>query len=238
MVPVVSQDATGTGPAYQKVARSLRERILAGDLAPGERLPVESELAEEFGVSRSTIREALRVVSSQDLLQTQRGVNGGTFVKVAEAGHVTELLEAGLGLLAAEDAVTVDELLEVREILEVPAARIAARRATPERLRELELCLHDETEDFDQHRRFHEVLVASAGNRLLDLVTTPIFEVLRTRFLRDRADASFWGAVSHDHDAIVDALRAGDADAAADAMRDHLHKLRDTYVEIDREGRR
>jgi GntR family transcriptional repressor for pyruvate dehydrogenase complex len=234
MLPLVTDHATGNGPAYLQVAADLRDRIISGSLEPGHRLPIEAELAEEFGVSRSTIREALRVVSSQDLLVTQRGVNGGTFVKSPGAAHVTDMLEANLGLLAAGEAVTVDELLEVREILEVPAARLAARRATPERLRDLELCLVPDG-DFDQHRQFHLVLVQAAGNRLLEVVTKPIFEVLRTRFLRDRADASFWGGVTHDHTDIVTAVRDGDADAAADAMRTHLRDLRDTYVEIDRE---
>lgn len=230
----VTNDATSTEPAYQQVAATIRDMILTGELAPGERLPIESELAERFKVSRSTVREALRVISSQDLVSTTRGVNGGTFVNVPEAGNVTDALEFGLGLLASSEGVTVDELLEVREILEVPATRIAARRITPEMLRELERTLDNEN-GFDHHRQFHITLIKAAGNRLLEVVTTPIFEVLRTRFLRDGAAGDFWGNVGDDHAKIVAAIRANDADAAAAEMLNHLRNLRPTYVELDRE---
>ncbi|MGI9667741.1 MAG: FadR/GntR family transcriptional regulator [Acidimicrobiia bacterium] len=224
------------GPAYQQVAADIREMIVSGELSPGDRLPIEADLAERYDVSRSTIREALRVVSSQDLVTTSRGVSGGTFVKQQGTSNVTDTLEVGLGLLAAGDAVTVDELLEVREILEIPATRIAARRITPELLRELELTLEPRDADgFDHHRRFHETLMRATGNRLLELVTRPIFEVLRTRFLRDGASTGFWGGVHEDHSAIVDAIRAGDEDAAANAQLEHLRTLRTTYLEIDRE---
>ena len=197
------------GPAYQQVATAIRDMIVSGELAPGDRLPIEAELADRYDVSRSTVREALRVISSQDLVTTTRGVNGGTFVKQPGTSNVTDTLEVGLGLLAAGDGVTVDELLEVREILEVPATRIAARRITPELLRELEMTLEPRDADaFDHHREFHEVLMRATGNRLLEVVTRPIFEVLRTRFLRDAAATGFWGEVHHDHGAI-DNIRQG-----------------------------
>jgi len=232
----MTTDVSNTDPAYLQVASAIRVMIINGDLAPGQRLPVEAELAVKYKVSRSTVREALRVISSQDLVQTVRGVNGGTFVKQQETAHVTDALEQGLGLLASTERVTVDELLEVREILEVPATRIAARRITPEMLRELERTVeHPDNEGFDHHRQFHVTLIKAAGNRLLEVVTTPIFEVLRTRFLRDGAQDGFWDDVQHDHARIVAAIRANDAASAADEMLVHLRNLRSTYVEIDRE---
>lgn len=75
-------------PAYQQVANQLRELIMKGTLVVGERLPAEGEMALKFGVSRSTVREALRGLSSQSLVQTKRGVNGGTFVAEPSAEHV------------------------------------------------------------------------------------------------------------------------------------------------------
>lgn len=225
-----------TPTAYQKVAGSITELILSGELPPGQRLPTEAELAIDFDVSRSTIREALRVVSSQGLVATTRGVTGGSFVRHAEAGQVTDALQLGIGLLAATDRVTVDELLEVREVLEVPATRIAARRITPEMLRELETTIAEGSESsFDHHREFHIILLRAAGNRLLEVMTRPIFEVLRTRFLRDSAPAGFWNEVEHDHARIAAAMRDSDSDAAAGAMLAHLHSLRSTYVAIDKD---
>ena len=232
----MTSNGVDNGPAYQKVAGAIRDMIVSGELSPGDRLPVEADLAERFDVSRSTVREALRVISSQDLVTTTRGVTGGTFVKQQGTGNVTETFEVGLGLLAAGDGVTVDELLEVREILEVPATRIAARRITPEVLRDLERSIEPKGADnFDHHRTFHEILTRATGNRLLEVVTNPIFEVLRTRFLRDTADDDLWADVADDHRLIVDAIRSGDEDRAAEAMLSHLRKLRTTYLTIDRE---
>ena len=226
-----------SAPAYQQVATSITQRILSGDLPPGTRLPPETDLANEFAVSRSTVREALRVISSQGLVATTRGVSGGTFVQQPDTTHVTDALQLGIGLLAATDRVTVDELLEVRETLEVPATRIAARRITPEMLSDLESSIRTgQGSSFDSNRQFHVILLHAAGNRLLEVMTTPIFEVLRTRFLRDGAPEGFWTDVENDHARIATAIRDNDADAAANAMAEHLRSLRSTYVAIDREN--
>lgn len=231
----MSRTAEPTLPAYRQVAAAITEQIVSGAITPGVRLPAETELAAEFGVSRSTIREALRAVSSQGLVTTARGVKGGTFVSQPETADVTAALELGIGLLTATDQVTVDELLEVREVLEVPATRIAAQRITPEMLRQLEMTVSDGAEStFDQHKEFHVTVLTAAGNRMLEAMTTPIFEVLRTRFLRDTAPEGFWMDVKHDHDRIAYAIRNNDADTAADAMLSHLRNLRPTYVAIDR----
>ena len=109
----------------------LQELIVKGTLTVGERLPAEGVMAAQFGVSRSTIREALRGLSSQRLVHTKRGVSGGTFVAEPSSEHVHTYLETTIGLLSGADVVSVDEILEARELFEVPAARLAAD--SPER---------------------------------------------------------------------------------------------------------
>jgi DNA-binding GntR family transcriptional regulator len=91
-------------PAYQQVADQLRDRILDGSLTSGDRLPTEIELSEIFGVSRSTIREALRVLASKDLIRTTRGTTGGTFVARVQFDQVSDYLEMSLGLMSARGA--------------------------------------------------------------------------------------------------------------------------------------
>ena len=123
-----------TNPAYSRVANELRRLILDGELIPGERLPVEADLAERFGVSRSTVREALRSLTTQNLAVTVRGVSGGTFVSRPDPDQVSDSLTTGLGFLTVAEELTVAELMQARELLEVPAASSAARNRTAEQL--------------------------------------------------------------------------------------------------------
>ncbi|MCY3561208.1 MAG: GntR family transcriptional regulator, partial [bacterium] len=128
-------------PAYEQVAIQLQELIIKGTLTVGERLPAEGEMAAQFGVSRSTIREALRGLSSQRLVYTKRGVSGGTFVAEPSSEHVHTYLETTIGLLSGADVVSVDEILEARELFEVPAARLAAVRRSEDDLSRLRATL-------------------------------------------------------------------------------------------------
>jgi GntR family transcriptional regulator, transcriptional repressor for pyruvate dehydrogenase complex len=227
-------------PAYRQVADQLRSLILSGELQPGSRLPNETDLSNLFGVSRSTVREALRVLSSQGMLSTTRGVGGGSFVAHPDPEQITRYLETSLGLLSGTDEVSVRELTEVREMLEVPATALAAVRRSDDDLRALRVILereqavHASSDGYEEHRQFHQMILQASGNALLPVLTRPLFVTLRTRFLRDQAPAPFWDEVENDHAAIYERIADGDADAAADAMRDHLSSLARTYEQIDR----
>ena len=124
-------------PAYQQVADQLRDRILDGSLSTGDRLPTEVELSEIFGVSRSTVREALRLLASRGLIRTTRGTTGGTFVARVEFGQVSDYLEVSLGLMSGAADITIAHLLEAREAFEVPAAGLAALRHEERHIAEL-----------------------------------------------------------------------------------------------------
>jgi DNA-binding FadR family transcriptional regulator len=217
----------------------LRRQILDGQLRAGERLPVEPELSAKYGLSRSTVREALRVLSSEHLIETTRGVAGGSFVVHPNASQIGRSLEMGLGLLAASARFTVEQLIEVRELIEVPAAEFAAARASADQLDELEKTLVDPTDaDSTQiascNQRFHTLLIAAAANPLFDVLAAPLFRVLSTRFARDDASPQFWEEVLGDHREILAALRAKDGELCASLTRAHLGRLRPTYEALDR----
>lgn len=230
-------------PAYQQVATQLRNLVLQGDLGAGDRLPNEAELSTMFGVSRSTVREALRVLSSQNLVTTSRGVGGGSFIAHPQPGHISDFLETSIGLLSGSDTLSVASLLEARELLEVPAARLAAQRRTEEQVESLQGVVAREQEeldrgaDFEEHRRFHQMVLHASGNSLLEIMTRPVFSVLRTRFLREAAPHAFWENVVAEHQRIYDRISARDADGAAHEMREHLVRLAATYQKIDRIAR-
>ena len=216
-------------PAYQMLADALRARILTRELLPGQTLPIEPELADEYGVSRSTVREALRVLASQGLVSTSRGVLGGSFVSCPEPAQISDYLHASLSLLAESKNVGVDALLEVRDMLEVPAAGLAALRRTPSQLEALRASLYvPAAETVEQRvklsRRFHEVMLVAAGNSIIESLVGPIFRVLYERLV-DRVPVQGW-VMEGDHQLIFDAIAAGDAARARAEMEIHLNKLR------------
>lgn len=224
--------------AYRQVADQLKGQILAGELTAGTRLPSETELAQLFGVSRSTVREALRLLASQHLIDTTRGVTGGSFVSSPDAGSVADNLGGTLGLLVNTQNMSVPNLLEARLILEPSAARLATERADAEALDELRSTVDSTSalapsHGFVVHWDFHTTLVAATGNPLLRLMCQPVNQVLRTRLNRDRIPRKVWDGVDADHVEIFHAVADGDADAAERLTREHLHSLRPLYEQMD-----
>ncbi|WP_285620438.1 FadR/GntR family transcriptional regulator [Kineosporia sp. NBRC 101677] len=232
-----------TGPRpleYERVAGELRRMIVDGHLRPGDRLPAEGELTARMGVSRGTLREALRVLSAQKLLTSARGVNGGTFVAEPSPDDVVGHLETSLTLLS-RGRVSAGHLLEMRSQLEVPAAELAARRRTEDDLQQLQLSVTGLAEAKDPQRlhmnsSFHLLLLRASGNPLLEMMARPVFTVLRERFHRDEPGPDFWGRVACEHEEILQQVREGNSRGARRAMRSHLSGLRETYIRIDVTG--
>ena len=218
--------------AYEEVAARLKKRIMAGKLAAGHRLPTEAELCEQFGVSRSTVREALRVLSSQGLVTTSRGVGGGTSIARLDHNDVADMLEANIMLLTSMEGCSVGELLEARDFLEVPGARLAAVRRTEQHLVELRATIPAAPQSLPVRRRyqadraFHQAILEAAGNRMLHIITAPVFTAMQARFLGDVATEDFWARVIDEHRAILRAIEAGDPDLAGREMAAHLRSLR------------
>lgn len=229
------RDGIGKIPAYAVVANEIRRRILTGELKMGERLPSEAKLIATHGFSRSTIREAIRSLASEDLVRTTRGVTGGTFVAVPSVSLISAHVENGVARMAAADAVTVDQLMDVREITEVPATGFAAYLRSEHQLSEMRRCVAgaDRTVSFEAHQEFHLAILRAANNPLLELMTAPVFRVLGNRFARERAKGQFWESSEHDHEQILTAIEERDSIRAMALMRRHLDRLGDAYKAMD-----
>lgn len=233
------REGAGTPKAYEVVADGIRRMILDGRRSTDRRLATEAELCEKFGVSRSTVREALRMLTSQGLLTTSRGVGGGSRIARLRHEDVGDMLKVSLTLLTRSDGCSVAEMLEAREFLEVPAAEVAAARRLPEHLEAMRATLVRQAERpdargrFELNRSFHGAVLDATGNRLLNVITEPLFTILQTRFLRDQATPRFWSQVRTQHAAILRAIEARDSEAAGEAMASHLARLRTTYERID-----
>lgn len=216
-------------PAYSQVAHQLREHVLSGLLAPGDQLPIEPDLAELFGVSRSTVREALRQLASEGLVRTARGVRGGTFVAHPSSDAISVYLATGLGLLAGAEQISVANLLATRSALEEAAAALTAGRRTEQDLHRIQEALAPKRIDgasrLDANRRFHALLLATSANNLLEVLAQPICQVMTARLDADDVAAASWRQAEADHTAIYEAIAAGEPDAASARMREHLQRI-------------
>ena len=207
--------------------------IVGGELAPGDRLPREVALSERYGISRGVARECLRGLEERGLVTVKHGM--GATVNPRELWDLfnVDVLTAALGGPAAAELL--GEYLECRRIVEIEAAGLAAERATPEHVAELEQWFDAMVEAIAERRArvqerayhaadvaFHQALVDATGNALLASLVRRIHDALlaaryplaRPAYRRERAIP--------EHEAILDAVRNRDAEAARSAMRAHL----------------
>jgi GntR family transcriptional repressor for pyruvate dehydrogenase complex len=218
-----------------QVADQLRELIVTGVLAPDSRLPREEDLTRSLGVSRATVREALRTLAGQSLIRTARGPTGGTFVSVPSVDHVADFMRSSLTLLSESRTVSLDQLIEARELIEIPAARLAASRRADADLERLDNAIPGELtamgtgEQFAHNRDFHCVVLDLCANPLLSIAAQPLFSVLQTRLVREALGERFHRSINEHHRRISAAIAVGDPDAAGEEMRAHLEFLRPAY---------
>ncbi|MFG6416635.1 FadR/GntR family transcriptional regulator [Roseateles sp. DC23W] len=226
----------------QRVVDGLSERIASGALKPGDRVPTEPVLMQEFGVSRSVVREAISRLQAGGLLRTQQGVGSFVLAPKVDVPPLQPLQGAELKLQQKL------AMLELRLSLEPETAALAAQRRTPEQLAAMERAL----DDFDtQHTtgegtaeadyRFHELLAQATGNeyfshvlRALSSATIPRQSTARrtTRRVARFGESSpelrpGKEITAQEHWAVLDAIRRGDAAAARAAMFMHLNNSRE-----------
>lgn len=213
----------GQGKLHERVVEAITDRILNGDLNPGDALPPEPQLCQQFGVSRTVIREAMKMLQARGLIEVIQGK--GTLV----SSNLYEISSDILRMALQQKQTTLMELWEVRRILEVEVAGLAAERATEEDLREMEQALElmwskpGEVEGYvDADLAFHDALTRAAYNIVMNLITRSVGELLRhSRRVSFRGPDRVKEAVSA-HEAIYQAVAARDPQAAREAMRRHL----------------
>jgi DNA-binding FadR family transcriptional regulator len=139
--------------------------------------------------------------------------------------------------MSATESLSAREIVEARELIEVPCARFAAERATAEQVVELRAAAQRESDPdleilrLEGHTTFHSLIVQSAGNRLLGMMAEPNFQVL-ARLRRLRMPKAWWSEVDADHVIIAEHVAEGRGSQAAEAMQLHLEKLRELYLPV------
>jgi GntR family transcriptional repressor for pyruvate dehydrogenase complex len=225
--------------ASEQVAVALQHHIQAKGLGPGDFLGREEDLAGEFGVSRPTLREALKLLASGNLIRANKGPGGGIFVAHTADQGVRHSLSDAVDMMLETGAVSLEELLDARTLLEVPLAGLAALQAgepTVERLRAAHAAEVAADGDIDAihvaDTEFHRAIAAAAGNRMALALTGWVFEVLQPRLLVELRDAVVPAAVLDQHTALLRAIEKGDRARAERAMREHLLYLRDLLAMV------
>jgi DNA-binding FadR family transcriptional regulator len=223
-------DGVDSRSAPEQIAAQLHQALVSGSLQPGDRLPPEPELADGFGVSRSTVREALKLLRGQGLLETQRGSKGGHFVATPHAEGVAAELGRTFGIWFDIGEISVAEVDEARHVVERACVQLAAKRATREDLDEMGRILDAQAdpsislqEFLNLDVAFHQAISTAARNYLLSLPMSAIHMVRpRTNTLIQRHDRT---RVITQHRALLEAISSGDAAAAEAAILNHMSFL-------------
>jgi GntR family transcriptional repressor for pyruvate dehydrogenase complex len=230
--------------ASEQVAVQIQHYIQREGLGPGDFLGREEDLAAEFGVSRPTLREGLRLLSSGNLVRANKGPGGGIFVARTAEDGMSQSLSDSIAMMLETGAASLDELLDARLLLEVPLAGRAAANARSETVERLRAAVSaGETADPGDSvalaaidSEIHRAIASSAGNRMAEALTSWVFEVLQPLLVSKLHGAVVQQAILEQHTALLKAMEKGDAARAERAMKDHLLYLRDVLNMVEAGG--
>jgi len=221
----------------KQIARQIRQAIVEGRLRADDRLPGEEELAERYGVSRPTIREALKRLAAQNLIRSRRGPAGGTFVKRPSLEEMRDALTTAAMLGVGLGEFDLPDVAQARRELELICCRLAAQSRDPKQLAIMADELKSQAEGnlsdeafCDSDVRFHRALVNATNNSILQLIMVTVIEALQPvmnmvvfRF-RERA------VVVDQHHRLLQALQTGDAEAACAVLEEQMDSLAEQFA--------
>lgn len=223
-------DTLNNRKSYRQIVAHIRRSISLGKLRAGDRLPPETELAKQLGVSRPTVREGLKVLESQNILRSSTGPTGGTFIKQIDDLSIAEYLKDSISLLLDVDELTLEELWNARETIDIPATGLAATLRTEQDLFVIQKTI--ETDELKHGNNivsdisFHRAIAEASKNRMLSLFMSSIYMTLRALseryILPDEMLMKVKNTSQKQHRLIYDAIVAGDEALARNRMQDHL----------------
>ena len=225
---------TQTRRTFEDVCQRIRERLDAGTLRPGDKLPAERELAQQLGVSRNALREALRSLEIAGIVRLQTGVKGGAFICEGDSGSMNRVVQDMLSL----GSISVDELTEARLHIQDLVVRLACARATKADFAALDANIERTqvatrarrfNERIDCSREFYALLAAATHNQVLSMMVHSLTNILM-QFVSARVAAGGkpQPRLVSKRRAFLAALQARDVEAACGLMRAHLgsvHRL-------------
>jgi len=226
------QPPARTRRRHEKLAEHLEGLIVRGDLSPGDSLPSERELMAQFGVARSSVREALFLLQRKSLVEVRAGAR--TRVRRPSADRLIGDLSGAAQLLAQRPG-GVRSLQQARALFEIGLAREAARNATPVALEQVHAALEANRRAADQvafertDLAFHQSLADASGNDIFVALMSAFSDWLaEQRVVSARSGVTFEAVVA-EHQAVFEAIHRGDAQAAQAAMQAHLDAVVERY---------
>ena len=208
-----------------EIVRQIRDALFAGKLRVGDKLPTERMLAEQFGTSRTSLREAVRGLEQQGIIQVKKGVTGGLFIADVDHRSVSKSLHTLLQL----GKVSIHHIAEVRMVFEPEAARLAAQRARPEDLQELEEVIQKMAALVKTGKRptffdlkFHKLVARAAGNPIFEMLAESMLEVASQVITEINPSIAMLRHVLKCHREVFDAIRNRNGDLAFEAMSAHI----------------
>lgn len=215
------------------VADDIQQKIIGSELKVGAQLPTEPRLMEEYGVSRTVIREAAACLVSRGVVDVRP--RRGMTVRPPDGKGLSESLSAQLQM----SNVSLSQLLQVRSVLETAMARLAAAERTEEDIVKLQDNLQriasadtDRRDALKIDLEFHDLLAEATHNPFFILVNRPITELLHSLYINKSGYMSFRETTYGEHRVIVDAIIAQDGDAAATAIEQHLDRVGTTIEKL------
>jgi GntR family transcriptional regulator, transcriptional repressor for pyruvate dehydrogenase complex len=214
------------------VATEIRRYVERQGLKPGDRIGTEQELSAQFGVSRPTLREGLRLLSSTHLIRSTQGRGGGIFVDSTADEGIGRNISDSVATMLATETISLKDLLEARIVLEVPVAGLAAAAATAETADALDSAIAraSRAQPGDKvfnaaDTGFHEILAKATGNDLLMAFMRWVLDVLQPSLIKHVGARTSKRSILAQHRAIAAAVRDHDVGGAEAAMRRHLEYL-------------
>lgn len=210
------------------VTAELVERVVRGTYPPGATLPPEPVLCETFSVSRTVIREAVKVLQEKGLVRVRQGA--GTTVTARSQWNMLDELVLGATIAQDETLAILDDVVVTRRLLESDMAQVAARTADQETLDRLGALvdrmdeLVDDTRSYEEHDRlFHDAIMQASGNRIARGVIKSLeSQVINAAGYQGRSDRDLCTASNKGHRRIYERIAAGDPAGAAEAMFTHI----------------
>jgi len=224
--PVSFELVRRTLKTSEVVALEIVRDIVAQQMLPGDRLPLEAEMLVQYRVSRSSLREALRLLEVQGLIAIRPGPGAGTVVGRVLPGNLSRTLTLHLHMLGA----SYDELLEAWTETEPLLARLAALNPDREKVRAALSPFLDESHAWAVREglQFHDIVSELADNRVLELALRSIGFIVTEQVLTSAERGHLEEQIVHDHRGLAEAIIAGDAELAANRMREHIrHAVED-----------
>jgi GntR family transcriptional regulator, transcriptional repressor for pyruvate dehydrogenase complex len=222
--------------ASDEIVSQLSEALFAGRLQPGQVLGVEADLAERFGVSRSSVREAMRTLEASGIVEIGMGPKGGARIAQGDPRRFAHALAVQLRLVG----VTATEVLDVRLGVEWMGAQLAAEHATVDELDQLAVLVETAKRERDPERvgdlgrEFHMAIAEASHNRVLTATLTSMRDALRTHGQAAPPEPKRTLAI---HSAMLDALRARNAQSAGQLMLEDVQRQRDWWERRERRPR-